>query len=105
IAGWLAWNDWKLPHRRLRDADLVAAAEAGDLDAVRRLLEIGLAIDAVDEKGATALVRATGSGHAAMVVHLLEAGADVTHTTHSGVHCLGAAVAARREPIVRTLLN
>jgi len=105
ISQWLAWNDWKLPHRPLRGSDLVAAASVGDTVAVQRLLALGLPADAVDDKGATALIRASGSGHAALVVQLLEAGADVTPTTHSGMHCLGAAVGAGREAIVRTLLS
>src|SRR5690606_11651611 len=105
ISQWLAWNDWKLPHRPLRGSDLVAAASVGDTVAVQRLLALGLPADAVDDKGATALIRASGSGHAALVVQLLEAGADVTPTTHSGMHCLGAAVGAGREAILLTLLS
>jgi ankyrin repeat protein len=104
LAYWLNWDGWPLPRRRLRAADLPAAAAAGDGDAVRRLLDLGLPVDSVDAQGATALVRAAGAGHAALLVQLLAAGADVERMTHSGIHCLGAAVAARREAIVRTLL-
>ncbi|HEU4664353.1 MAG TPA: ankyrin repeat domain-containing protein [Dokdonella sp.] len=105
LSYWLAWDRWPLPLRRLRDADLPAAAAAGDSEAVSRLLELGLPVDAQDARGATALVRAAGAGHAALLVQLLAAGADVEHKTHSGIHCLGAAVAARREATVRTLLS
>jgi len=101
---WLSWSGWRLPLRRLRDADLPAAAAEGDLEAVTRLQALGIAVDAEDAQGATALVRAAGAGHAALVVHLLAAGADVAHLTRSGVHCLAAAVGARREAVVRTLL-
>ena len=104
LVHWLNWTGWALPRRPLRDTDLPAAAAAGDQDAVARLLALGLPIDATDAQGATALVRAAGIGHAAMVVDLIAAGADVAHRTHSGMHCLAAAVAARREPVVRTLL-
>jgi ankyrin repeat protein len=104
LVRWLSWNGWRLPLRRLRDADLPAAAAEGDLDAVMRLHELGVAVDGEDAQGATALVRAAGAGHAALVVHLLAAGADVAHLTRSGVHCLAAAVGARREAVVRTLL-
>lgn len=105
FARWLNWTQWRLPLRRLRADDLCAAATLGDLDAVDRLLALGLPLDGVDAQGATALIRAAGSGHAALVVRLLEGGADVTHAARSGVHCLAAAVSARREAVVRTLLS
>ena len=104
LVHWLSWTGWRLPLRRLRGTDLAAAAAEGDLDAVTRLLALGVAIDGEDGQGATALVRAAGAGHAALVVHLLAAGANVAHLTRSGVHCLAAAVGARREAVVRTLL-
>lgn len=104
-ARWLNWTGWRLPQRRLQQADLVAAAAAGDLDAVARLIELGLPLDATDAQGATALIRAAGSGHAALVVQLLDAGADTRCVSRSGMHCLAAAVAARREAVVRTLLS
>ncbi|MBA8887750.1 hypothetical protein FHW12_001964 [Dokdonella fugitiva] len=105
LAYWLNWGDWPLPLRRLRGADLPAAATVGDAEAVRRLLDLDVPVNSVDVQGATALVRAAGAGHAALLVQLLAAGADVECMTHSGIHCLGAAVAARREAIVRTLLS
>lgn len=105
LAPWLNWTQWRLPGRRLRADDLPAVAALGDLDAVERLLALGLPVDGEDAKGATALIRAAGAGHAALAVRLLEAGADAAHVSHSGMHCLAAAVAAKREAIVRTLLN
>lgn len=105
FAKWLNWTHWRLPLRQLRPADLPAAAAVGDLDAIDRLLELGLPIDAEDMQGATALIRAAGSGHTALVVRLLEGGADIRHVAHSGTHCLAAAVSAKREAVVRTLLN
>ncbi len=105
FAHWLSWTQWRLPLRRLRAADLPAAAAVGDLDAVDRLLALGIALDGEDAQGATALIRAAGSGHTALVVRLLEAGADTAHAARSGIHCLAAAVSAKREAVVRTLLN
>lgn len=105
FAYWLDWAPWRLPPRRLRASDLAAAASVGDLDAVERLLALGLPLDGEDAQGATALIRAAGSGHAALVVRLLELGADPAHAAHSGIHCLAAAVSAQREAVVRTLLN
>lgn len=105
FARWLNWPTWRLPARRLRVDDVPAAAAIGDLDAVERLLALGLPLEGEDAKGATALIRAAGNGHAALAVRLLEAGADPAHVSRSGMHCLAAAVAAQREAIVRTLLS
>lgn len=105
FAGWLDWSPWRLPGRRLRGCDLVGAADQGDLSAVERLLNLGLPIDSRDARGATALIRAAGNGHAALLVHLLERGADPACVAHGGMHALGAAVGARRHAAVRTLLN
>lgn len=104
-AYWLNWSRWKLPHRPLQPADLPAAAALGDIEAVERMLGFGFPLDAEDTQGATALIRAAGSGYAGLVVRLLEAGANPAHEARSGTHCLAAAVSARREAVVRTLLS
>ena len=102
---WLNWPRWKLPGRALRGSDLPAAAASGDIDAVDKLLALGMPIDSVDHQGASALIRAAGSGYAGLVVRLLDAGADPKQASWSGATCLSAAVAARREAVVRTLLQ
>ena len=104
-AYWLNWSRWKLPHRALCASDLPAAAALGDTEAVERMLAFGFALDTEDAQGATALIRAAGAGYAGLVVRLLEAGADTAHAARSGTHCLAAAVNARREAVVRTLLS
>ncbi len=105
FAHWLNWTQWRLPLRRVGAADLPGAAAIGDLDAIDRLIALGLPLESEDAHGATALIRAAGGGHTALVVRLLEAGADTTHVARSGIHCLAAAVSAKREAVVRTLLN
>ena len=102
---WLNWPLWKLPQRTLRATDLVAAAASGDVQAVDKLLALGLPIDAVDAQGASALVRAAGNGHAAMVAYLLEHGAAAAQTAASGATALSAAVSARHQNVVETLLT
>ncbi len=102
---WLNWPRWKLPGRALRGADLPAAAAGGDIDAVDKLIALGIPINSVDHQGASALIRAAGSGFAGLVVRLLDVGADPKQTSWSGATCLSAAVAGRREAVVRTLLQ
>ncbi|MEO7432925.1 MAG: ankyrin repeat domain-containing protein [Dokdonella sp.] len=105
FARWLNWPVWKLPLRALRASDLPSAAAQGDIEAVDRLLLLGFPAEAEDAQGATALIRASGSGHTSLVVRLLAAGADPNHVARSGMHCLAAAVNAKQEGVVRTLLS
>ncbi len=101
---WLDWRDWSRPHRPLRADDLPAAAAAGALAAVQRLLELGFAVDARDAQGATALLRACGSGHGDIVSCLLDAGADPALAAPSGMTALAAAAGARQAAVVELLL-
>ncbi|WP_372016767.1 ankyrin repeat domain-containing protein [Pseudoxanthomonas sp. 10H] len=105
LADWLDWRVWPLPRRPLREADVVSAAMAGDADAVRRLLELGFPVDAVDGQGCTGLLRAAGGGHAAAVDLLLARGANPQHAAHSGATPLSAAVSMRQTAIVTALLD
>lgn len=104
LADLLDWRGWSLPLRALRDADVPAAAMAGDADAVRRLINLGFAVDAVDAQGCSALLRAAGGGHAAVVDLLLSLGADPQHAAASGATPLSAAVSMRQTTIVAALL-
>ncbi len=105
LAEWLDWRVWPLPRRALRPSDVPAAAMSGDADAVRRLIDLGLPVDAVDAQGCTALLRAAGGGHAAVVERLLARGADAQHAAHSGATPLSAAVSMRQTAIVAALLG
>ncbi|RPE79871.1 ankyrin repeat domain-containing protein [Vulcaniibacterium tengchongense] len=104
LADWLDWRGWPLPRRPLREPDVPAAAIVGDADAVRRLLELGLPVDATDAQGCTALLRAAGGGHRAVVDLLLARGADPTRAAASGATPLSAAVSMRHVEIVDRLL-
>lgn len=101
---WLRWRLWPLPGRALRDADLPAAASAGDVASITRLLTLGFAVDARDARGASALVQAAGRGHEDVVRALLDAGADLSQPTPAGATPLTAAVTARRLPVLKLLL-
>lgn len=104
IADWLDWRLWPLPRRPLRAQDVPAAAMAGDDDAVRRLLDLGLPVDAIDRQGCSALLRAAGGGHRAVVELLLQRGADAGHAAQSGATPLSAAVSMRHLDIVDRLV-
>jgi ankyrin repeat protein len=102
IEYWLRWNGWTLPRRPLRAEDLPAAA--GDPDAVARLLELGMAVDSRDTRGATALLRACGAGSLQSVQRLLAAHADPGITVDTGASPLSAAASARHPDILRALV-
>ena len=105
VERWLDWHDWTRPARPLRATDLPAAAAAGALPTVQRLLELGFAVDTRDDQGATALLRACGAGHREIAACVLDAGADSSLAASSGVTPLTAAVAARRDALVALLLE
>ncbi len=105
LSHWLEWRGWPLPGRLLQGADLPAAAIAGDVEAVLRLLELGLPIDAVDQQGCTALLRAAGGGHENIVRALLERHADMHVSARTGATALSAAISMRHAGVVELLLQ
>jgi ankyrin repeat protein len=104
LADWLDWRGWPLPKRPLRAPDVPAAAIVGDADAVRRLLDLGLPVDAADSQGCSALLRAAGGGHRAVVDLLLARGADPQLAANSGATPLSAAVSMRHVEVVDRLI-
>ncbi len=105
LANWLDWRGWRLPQRPLQASDVPAAAIVGDADAVRRLLDIGMPVDAVDSQGCSALLRAAGGGHRVLVELLLSRGADAGLAANTGATPLSAAVSMRQAEIVDRLLD
>lgn len=104
LADWLDWRGWILPGRALRASDLPAAAITGDGDAVRRLLDLGFPVDALDGQGCSALLRASGGGHVEAVEQLIAHGADVGLSASTGATPLSAAVSMRHAVVVDRLL-
>lgn len=104
LADWLDWRGWNLPKRALRPSDLPAAAMVGDTEAVRRLLDLGFAVDSPDTQGCTALLRAAGGGHRTTVELLISRGADPQRAANTGATPLSAAVSMRQADIVNALL-
>lgn len=105
LAYLLHWPDWPLPGRPLRDPDLVDAAKIGDLESVRKLLDLGLAIDARDQQGCSALLRAAGGGHQALLELLLSRGADASLPAFNFATPLSAAIVARRDRAIDRLIE
>jgi ankyrin repeat protein len=105
LSHWLEWRQWQLPGRTLQPSDLPSAAMAGDAEAVLRLLELGLPVDAVDAQGCSALLRAAGGGHDVVVALLLERGADTTLAARTGATPLSAAISMRHVGVVDQLLR
>jgi len=104
LAGWLRWNPWPLPTRALRDGDVADAARVGDLEALRRLIQLGLDINGRDAQGCTALLRAAGGGYAALVEWLIAQRADTGLAARTGATPLSAAVSTRQETIIARLV-
>jgi uncharacterized protein len=105
LIDWLDWSRWPHPRRPLRAADLIDAARAGDLNAVRCLLACGFAVDQRDAKGSTALLHAAGSGELRIVQMLLNAGADAGVVAATGATALSAAIMRGHAEVVRELLT
>ena len=73
LAGGAAWPAWS--HADVQT--LVGAAEAGDMTALRRLLDAGAPVDTRDARRRTALLAATHANRIGAARLLIERGADV----------------------------
>jgi len=71
--------------------ELFIAAQSGDADQIKKLLEAGADHAAADEAGETALMHAAHGGHVAAVQVLIAAGADVNAQSPQGWTALAKA--------------
>ena len=85
--------------------ELVKAARAGDLPAVKALLKRGVAPDEIDFTGDTALMHAANLGHIEIMNLLLDKGADPDKKSHSGNTPLMWAIWGRKADSVSLLLD
>jgi TonB family protein len=98
---WVATTGLQHVDRNLRDLAL-----AGEVEAVRNLLSEGTAdLDAADELGRTALMRAVEGGHDEIVEMLLEAGASVNQKNQAGETALHLAARHGRTASADLLLR
>lgn len=81
------------------------AASTGDVEAVRKLIAAGHAVDAADEAGITPLMEAAASGNAATVKLLLDAGADTGARDADGLTALDYAMQRQDDPQKKAVVN
>lgn len=85
-------------------ANLIAAAERDDLEAVRQLVKEGVSAQQANRYGATPLVLACQNGNVVMTTLLLEAGADANAPTAGGGTVLMTAARTGVAGCVKALL-
>jgi ankyrin repeat protein len=93
------------PEAKADGARLLRAADAGEVESVRRLVEGGAPLEDVDGRGHTPLIHAVRGGHGAVVDLLLQRGARIDHADYSGQTPLMAALASGRAEVARQLLD
>ncbi|MEE9614096.1 MAG: ankyrin repeat domain-containing protein [Thermodesulfobacteriota bacterium] len=87
------------------NADLVAAAKAGDAAGVSALIDGGASPNATDDDGDTALMLASGEGHADVAALLVEKGAAVNAADRYGWTALMFAAGKGHGGVVKLLLD
>lgn len=92
------------PTEQSKGTSLLAAARAGDLSAVERLIEAGVPIDSAGEDGSTALHLAASYGGREIAAVLLAKGASVDSEKTGGITPLHTAVFYGRVKIIELLL-
>lgn len=86
------------------DRELMAAVDAGDVAAVRQLVEKGANVDTRIRGDGTALIRAAARGQLPMAEALLQLGADVEKSSRGDGNPLIAAAMAGHDDVVERLL-
>ncbi len=87
-----------------RQTPLLLAVSVTSVDGARVLLDHGAAVDLGDTYG-TPLVHAAGRGDSAMVILLLERGADINSGSAASEQPIGSAAMEGRAGVVRLLLS
>ena len=85
--------------------DMLVAAGAGDSESLIHFIDAGLAIDSVDGKDNTALIKAASGGQLETVERILGMGADPRHVNQDGRDALLTASAKGYEEVARMLLS
>ncbi len=112
------WRDMGTPHKEARPSDETAkpvslitemtlrdSAMRGEIEIVRQAIKQGVEVDAIDEKGRTALLLASCDGHTDVVQLLLESDAHINHRNFDGSTALMFAASGANHETVRMLLK
>ena len=83
--------------------ELIEAAQKGQIEKVKSLLQAGVDVNGRTRNGRTALMNAAGRGHTEVVRALLDGGADINVKTGTGVTAFMAAAVAGHSEIVELL--
>jgi ankyrin repeat protein len=81
------------------------AAKTGNLGGLNRMIIEGIDINCVDEKGCTALIRASGHSRRAVVSYLLQQNADVEMRSHNGSTALSSSIIGNCRRVAGLLLE
>lgn len=81
------------------------AAKTGNLGGLNRMIIQGIDINCVDEKGCTALIRASGHSRRAVVSFLLQQNADVEMHSHNGSTALSSSIIGNCRRVAGLLLD
>ena len=92
-----------MPNDGWRHDTVLAAAEAGDTDGVRALVDRGALINATREDKSCPLLLAAKGGHVDCCALLLELGADHSQAKEGGATPVFAAAAANATEVIRML--
>ena len=103
---WASFEHWSAADSGgALDIDLVGAAGAGDIAAIKRLIDGGASPNAKDQKGRSALLAAAAGGHDASAAALLRRGANVNAADSRGKTLLMGAADAGNEAVTKLLLR
>ncbi len=81
------------------------ATSNGNLGQLNQLKVKGIEIDAIDDKGCTALIHAAGKGHRAVASYLIQNKANVEHRSTNGSTPLSSAIISNSRTLVGLLLK
>ncbi|MFP6743349.1 MAG: ankyrin repeat domain-containing protein [Alphaproteobacteria bacterium] len=106
IGVWTSFEHWAAADSGgALDIDLVAAADAGNLAAIKRLIDSGVSPDAINQHGRPALLAAAIGGHDGIAEALLRRGANANAIDGSGKALLMGAADAGSEAVTKLLLR
>jgi ankyrin repeat protein len=106
IGVWTSFEQWAAANSGgALDNDLVAAANAGDMATIKRLIDSGASPDAINQHGRPALLAAAISGHDSIADALLRRGANANAIDGNGKALLMGAADAGSEAVTKLLLR